>query len=203
MDTQFVDRRNVVEAQLVPDPKQKQPSRNSTRNKMIGVALACGLAVLWLGGSIANFKTQARQKAIAAELAEKARREKELFNAERKQELEEQRLAQAQRDEAEAPVLMEKFVKRLDGIANVTVFLKRVGVKVKGELKTATITVAPDWHTEAYQNRLQLAQALQNIWAQETGGNPDHARLSLIDQLGNEVGGSRVWAGSLIWVQER
>ena len=32
---------------------------------------------------------------------------------------------------------------------------------------------------------------------------PDLARIKIVDAKGNEVGGSRVWGGSLIWVQDK
>lgn len=74
-------------------------------------------------------------------------------------------------------------------------------VSVKDEM--ATITVANTWHITAYQIRLQAAQNLWQAWAKiASPNNPDKARIKLIDLNGNEVGGSRILAGSLIWVQE-
>lgn len=66
------------------------------------------------------------------------------------------------------------------------------------------ITVSNAWHFQPYQIRLQLAQSLWEGWANvHSRSEPDRARLSLVDFNGNEVGGSRVWAGSLIWVQDK
>ncbi len=54
------------------------------------------------------------------------------------------------------------------------------------------------------QERLQAAQALWQMWVKIVRPKqPDHARIKLVDLLGNEVGGSRALGGSLIWVQER
>jgi len=65
------------------------------------------------------------------------------------------------------------------------------------------ITVANSWHYEPYQIRLQLAQKLWEAWAGlHSPSEPDRARIKIVDLNENEVGGSRVWAGSLIWVQE-
>lgn len=66
------------------------------------------------------------------------------------------------------------------------------------------ITVANQWHYEPYQIRLQMGQALWKLWAGiHSPKDPDKARISLRDQMGNEVGGSRILGGSLIWVQEQ
>ena len=68
---------------------------------------------------------------------------------------------------------------------------------------TATFTVENEWHLTHYQVRLQMAQALWNIWASiASPTDPDYARISIRDKMGNEVGGSRALGGSLIWVQE-
>lgn len=65
------------------------------------------------------------------------------------------------------------------------------------------ITVSNSWHYEPYQIRLQVAQKLWEAWAGlHSPDEPDKARIKLVDLNGNEVGGSRVWAGSLIWVKE-
>jgi hypothetical protein len=65
------------------------------------------------------------------------------------------------------------------------------------------ITVANHWHSQPYQMRLQMAQNLWQSWAKvHSPKDLDKARISLRDLNGNEVGGSRVFAGSVIWVQE-
>ncbi len=69
---------------------------------------------------------------------------------------------------------------------------------------TIIVEVKNLWHVRAYQMRLQDAQTLWEIWARlKQPKAPDKARLKLVDGRDNEVGGSRVWGGSLIWVQER
>jgi alanyl-tRNA synthetase len=69
--------------------------------------------------------------------------------------------------------------------------------------KTATFTVANEWHIMNKQIRLQSAQNLWQAWASAIGdGRPDEARIQIEDLNGNKVGGSRVWGGSLIWVND-
>jgi hypothetical protein len=69
--------------------------------------------------------------------------------------------------------------------------------------KRLTLTVANGWHFQPYQLRLQAAQNLWQGWAQLISPTElDSARLKLVDGNGNEVGGSRIIAGSAIWVKE-
>ena len=57
------------------------------------------------------------------------------------------------------------------------------------------------WHRDVYQVRYQVAQTLWKAWAGIHSPNePDKARIDILDLNGNKVGGSRIWAGSLIWV---
>lgn len=67
-----------------------------------------------------------------------------------------------------------------------------------------TLTVTNTWHFLPYQMRLQQAQVLWEGWATlHSPSKPDSARIILVDRNGNKVGGSRVWGGSLIWVQDK
>lgn len=67
----------------------------------------------------------------------------------------------------------------------------------------ATITVDNDWHRQPKQIRLQHAQWLQQRWVAALGvDDGDKARIKVVDLQGNEVGGSRIVGGSLIWVDE-
>ncbi|MBI2441563.1 MAG: hypothetical protein HYV35_09345 [Lentisphaerae bacterium] len=66
-----------------------------------------------------------------------------------------------------------------------------------------TIVVATAWHYWPYQIRLQIAQGLWGHWANiHSPSDLDKSRILLTDITGNEVGGSRMWGGSLIWVKE-
>lgn len=72
---------------------------------------------------------------------------------------------------------------------------------------TATINVQNHWHLhlhlQNYQIRYQSAQNLWEAWATIVRPKDgDHARIKIVDLNGNEVGGSRTRAGSLIWVKE-
>ena len=69
--------------------------------------------------------------------------------------------------------------------------------------KTATIKVRDSWHFQHYQLRLQCAQNLWTAWASLVSPNdPDRAIIYLIDNNGNNVGGSGWLGGSMIKVQK-
>ncbi|QDV54609.1 SHD1 domain-containing protein [Rosistilla oblonga] len=72
---------------------------------------------------------------------------------------------------------------------------------VDAQDKKLILTVTNAWHFQPYQIRLQTAQSLWQGWANLS--NPDEARISLVDFQGNAVGGSRIWGGSQIWVQDK
>jgi len=65
------------------------------------------------------------------------------------------------------------------------------------------ITVTTRWHYEPKAIRLQMAQVIWKAWAGiHRPEKPDAAYITLRDATGNKVGGSRVMAGSLIWVAD-
>jgi hypothetical protein len=67
----------------------------------------------------------------------------------------------------------------------------------------AEITVQDIWHLQNKQMRLQNAQNMWDVWAKLASPTElDAARIKILDLNGNEVGGSRIFAGSLIWVQD-
>jgi hypothetical protein len=69
---------------------------------------------------------------------------------------------------------------------------------------TAKIAVTNAWHISPYQLRLQAAQNFWEMWASiASPKDVDKARISIVDFNDNEVGGSRILAGSLIWVQDK
>ncbi len=68
-----------------------------------------------------------------------------------------------------------------------------------------TVTVKNNWHYEPEQIRKQAAQSMWELWArtalaQNLTEEVDSARIKIVDYRGNEVGGSRMIAGSMIWV---
>jgi len=94
---------------------------------------------------------------------------------------------------------MESFIKKLQaaGITNDSI------KDVSFEYGRLVIKVANSWHFQPYQLRLQMAQNLWNIWASiDSPDAPDKALIRIVDLNGNEVGGSRIFGGSLIWVQK-
>jgi len=82
--------------------------------------------------------------------------------------------------------------------------VERVNVrKIATNTWEAELTVRDHWHLRHYQIRLQDAQTLWKAWALVASPHDlDSARIKLIDHNGNEVGGSRLLGGSLIWVQD-
>ena len=80
---------------------------------------------------------------------------------------------------------------------------QRVVARISVSEYTARITVDNSWHVVSYQIRLQVAQNLWKAWADIASPKDlDKARIELVDFNDNEVGGSRAWGGSLIWVQK-
>jgi len=85
-----------------------------------------------------------------------------------------------------------------------TSIVERVGVrKIGDDTWEATLTVGNVWHIRHKQLRLQDAETLWEAWAGIANPKkPDQARIKIVDRKGNSVGGSRVWGGSLIWVDD-
>ncbi|MBL8167626.1 MAG: hypothetical protein JNJ50_05705 [Acidobacteria bacterium] len=65
------------------------------------------------------------------------------------------------------------------------------------------VTVTQRWHYQPKAVRLQMAQMVWKAWAAiHSPTEPDTARITLRDTVGNEVGGSKMWGGSFIWVND-
>lgn len=74
---------------------------------------------------------------------------------------------------------------------------------VTGDVMELTLVVSNLWHIRHKQIRLQDAQNLWEAWATLASRDaPDNARLKIEDQNGNQVGGSRWIAGSVIYVDD-
>ncbi|MBI4918091.1 MAG: hypothetical protein HY825_19790 [Acidobacteria bacterium] len=80
----------------------------------------------------------------------------------------------------------------------------RIGLEPSDrEGNTLVITVGDGWHVAVKQIRLQAAQDLWRMWADiNSPSSSDDSRIKIVDLNGNEVGGSRVVGGSVIWVQD-
>ncbi len=113
----------------------------------------------------------------------------------------EQQMAKANHAAASKRVAQEQLdtlikVLEVSGSGN---FIKHVSVN--GQV--ATLTVANSWHYEPKQVRLQFAQVLWQAWAQIYSPNDlDKAHIKLVDLVGNEVGGSGWFAGSMVSVKD-
>jgi hypothetical protein len=65
------------------------------------------------------------------------------------------------------------------------------------------LVVSNAWHDQPKHARQRTAESLWRGWATiHTPQNLDKSYLSLRDGGGNAVGGSRIVAGSLIWIQD-
>ena len=72
-----------------------------------------------------------------------------------------------------------------------------------GETAIVDISVSDAWPSATKGARLEIAQYLQRIWAQlHPEKESDSCRIRLLDGTGRRVGGSRMWGGSLIWVED-
>lgn len=128
--------------------------------------------------------------------------EKQRLAAEETRQIEAAAKAEAEQERM-AEERSEKELKAFATILTVADPTKALFTRVRRRGHKMIVTVSNAWHYQPYQIRLQTAQNLWQGWANiHSPKNPDEARLSVVDMNDNEVAGSRVWAGSLIWVQE-
>ena len=144
---------------------------------------------------------QRREQRLVEE-KERQERARAAAEAARRAEEQQKRRAQAREQAAqqEAQKRLDAYMAALKDVG----LVKRVSVRKLGDdIWEATLTVDNLWHIRHYQIRLQDAQTLWEAWARIASPNDlDKARISLVDLNGNEVGGSRWLAGSLIWVKK-
>lgn len=135
-------------------------------------------------------KLEAERRAVEAKLEE----ERQAIRAKQK---EEQRKVELLRGKLNAGVFRNALSKV--GGASRLVSAADVNPAVPRELK---IVVTAQWFYQPEAVRKELATNLWSLWARiEEPERPDSARISIVTPSGTEVGGSRVWAGSLIWVE--
>lgn len=129
-------------------------------------------------------------------IAEEAKQKAEVAKKEAEKEKHERDL------EIEAQKHLDVFLAVLK-TAEVTL-VKRVSVHwILDGVWVAEIEVRNNWHIKPYQIRLQDAQNLWSAWARiASPQDRDLACIKIVDANRNEVGGSHVPVGSLIWVQE-
>lgn len=71
------------------------------------------------------------------------------------------------------------------------------------DLQSVVVVVQSDWHYQPKAARQEVATNLWRGWVQlRLPDEADHARLRLETPSGKHVGGSRMLAGSLIWVED-
>ena len=133
--------------------------------------------------------------------AARIRAEKKQQTADRKAEEKRQRKSETEQRLARGPSDVKKLMAALRKEDMDESFVVRGKYERIG--RTATLTLPNDWHYEIYQSRLQAAQGLWKLWSTiHSPNDPDLARIKLVDLMGNEVGGSRLLGGSLIWVKK-
>jgi hypothetical protein len=91
----------------------------------------------------------------------------------------------------------------LDGYnTNGVIIFTDLSVRDDGSCMTATVTVTGSWHILPYGSRLETAGILWRAWSTFTSASkPGEASLSLVDRVGNEVGGSR--GSGNVWAQDK
>lgn len=145
-----------------------------------------------------------REQARMAEA--EARRQREAEERARQRRDEEARLAaeQASKEAAQKEIQdkLDAYMAVLE-LAEVQL-IDRVSVRrIGSDSWEATLTVTNIWHLRHKQIRLQDAQTLWEAWALiASPDDPDRARIKLVDQRGNKVGGSGLLGGSMISVDD-
>lgn len=105
---------------------------------------------------------------------------------------------QAPEETVKAVEIFSQAVRGIDPEGNV--FLDVSPAEHKGMV---SITVSNGWHYQPYQIRKQATQGLWRAWAMTySPENPDNARIKILDLNGNRVGGSSLFAGSLVDVDK-
>jgi len=149
-------------------------------------------------------KERAEQARQAAAQAEQQRKE-DLARAEAERKARDQKEAEERaRREAAQKEVRDKLDAYLGVLraADVSV-VENVAVTRDADIWRATLTVRDIWHIRHKQIRLQDTPTLWKAWATiASPRDPDKAFIRIVDHNDNEVGGSRAWGGSLIWVQD-
>lgn len=164
---------------------------------------AVALARPQIDAAVSQREEAKRQAEAAAEAERRAREER--IAAERKAAEEKAAAEKAAKAAAQAAVQdkLDRYMKVLEGAEPRlvdSVSVRRIGDKIW----EAELTVKNIWHLRHYQIRKQDAQTMWEWWASiASPSDPDSARIKIVDGKGNDVGGSRILGGSLIWVQEK
>ena len=176
----------------------------------LGVIGALAIGMLGLFVHHERQKLQRIEQAAMRERIETQRLREEEANRraiEAKQEEERQAILAKQKEEQRQVALLRGrlnagvFRNALSKVADASKLVSAADVNpaVPRELK---VVVTAQWFYQPEAVRKELATSLWSLWARiEEPERPDSARISIVTPSGKEVGGSRVWAGSLIWVE--
>ncbi len=95
------------------------------------------------------------------------------------------------------------FLKQYRKKLNAAGLNEQIITRLAGDGKKVKITVVDAWSEMDYNSRYEAADTLYKLWAMiASPDSPDSARISIQTEGGTEIGGSRLFAGSLIWVQK-
>jgi hypothetical protein len=194
-----------------------------TRNVRILILLACFLSIKIIDPfESAKLKEQQKyemeqrrlkQKKAFQIMEEKQKqqeieREKKRAEAELKKIEREKRRAERERKKSEelekANKDIQVFKNALFGMLNKQNFKIVQDVYLdKDLLQQVIIVMKPIWHIRNKHLRKNDATVFWELWASINSPNdPDQARVKLVSIDKDHVGGSRVWGGSLIWVED-
>jgi Tfp pilus assembly protein PilN len=157
--SEFVDLSHVILAEPV------EPKRKPVTLYTAVIILALGSFLVFVAFVVTAGKRAAEQIRLDQQRKELTRLDANIARMEAQEKAAEQRAAQERQEATEALALRDRFTPLLAAVHPNGVYLKSVSVRIHDGPRTATITVTPAWHREVYQNRLQLAQSLQQTWA--------------------------------------
>lgn len=171
------------------------------------------ILILVLGTQVYNFfdkkqKEEERkvQAALVAKL-EKERQQQELENEKQRVEAERRRIENEIKRAEELEKAKKDIIVFKNNLFNM---LNQQNIKIvrnvyldKDLPQQVIIVMEPFWHVRNKHLRKNDATLFWKLWASiNSPSNPDRARIKLVSINNDSVGGSRIWAGSLIWVED-
>lgn len=185
---------NAVSLVIDDVPLELEPVKEAKKKDGSGAGCGCLIILAFIGGLIWLFSsaTPAKQSKSATGAAQNSQVNKEPVR-ETKPSFTQEHLTEQ----------LQKFVSTLakHGIDSSLVSKANISSISQDLLE---IHVTNSFVLQPYQIRLQGAQNLWRLWAAiHTPDHQDTSRIRILDMNGNEIGGSRMWGGSLIWVSEK
>jgi len=155
------------------------------------------------------------EMAVKAEIEAKRQVELQMELAEKKKIEEEKRKKEREEKRLERLIEIEKEKRKASqdiAIFKAKVFeiLKDQRIDIVKDIylnpdlpQEAIIVMKPIWHSRNKHLKKNDATVFWKLWAsQHSPSDPDHSRVKLLSINNDRVGGSRILAGSLIWVED-